>query len=211
MPSLLLTNLPPHVYAFAALLVLLLLSFLVVFLSRGLRLRGRLTSLTQAIRKASTNGGDPSHLFEADGTFKHQWQEFRKTLHEQRELDPRTGQMEVVALRPTVPAETFFNNQVLVDNYLRTEFFKHLPGIFTGIGIIGTFSGLILGLQAFKVSETPSVVRESLNSLLHGVWEAFLVSAFAIGLAMLVTLIEKLLLASLYRNCLLYTSPSPRD
>jgi hypothetical protein len=108
--------------------------------------------------------------------------------------------MTVVAKRPTVPAEIFFNTQILVDNRLRTEFFKHLPGIFTGVGIIGTFTGLIIGLQAFEVSEAPSVVRQSLNALLHGVWEAFLVSALAIFLAMVVTLVEKLLLASLYRK-----------
>src|SRR5262249_47207160 len=107
---------------------------------------------------------------------------------------------EVVALRPTVPAEGFFNTQVLVDNRLRTEFFKHLPGIFTGFGIIGTFVGLILGLQAFQVSEVPAVVRQSLTGLMHGVWQAFLVSALAIFLAMVVTLVEKLLLASLYHK-----------
>ena len=35
----------------------------------------------------------------------------------------------------------------MVDAPLRTEFYKHLPGILTGLGIIGTFSGLIIGLQ----------------------------------------------------------------
>ena len=43
------------------------------------------------------------------------------------------------ALRATATAEAFFNAQYVVDGRLRTEFFKHLPGIFTGIGIIGTF------------------------------------------------------------------------
>ena len=32
-----------------------------------------------------------------------------------------------------------FNTQVLVDTPLNTEFFRHLPGLLTGIGIIGTF------------------------------------------------------------------------
>lgn len=48
-----------------------------------------------------------------------------------------------MALRATVPAETFFTEQALVDTPLRTEFFKHVPGILTGIGIIGTFYGLL--------------------------------------------------------------------
>ncbi len=200
MLSLQLTELPVQVYAFASVLVLLLVAFLLFFVLRGVLLRAKLARLAKQIRGAGTKGGDPAALFEQDKALKHLWQEFRKTLHEQKELNPQTGQFELQALRPTVPAEMFFNTQTLVDNRLRTEFFKHLPGIFTGVGIIGTFTGLILGLQAFQVSETPNVVRQSLNSLLHGVWEAFLVSAFAITLAMVVTLVEKLLLASLYRK-----------
>ena len=200
MSSLQLTDLPIQVHAFAAVLVLLLVAFLVFFVMRGLLLRHKLSGLVEQVRREGVDGETLKRLVERDKALNHLWQEFRKTLHEQKELNTGTGEMEVVARRPTVPAEMFFNSQVLVDNRLRTEFFKHLPGIFTGVGIIGTFTGLILGLQAFQVSETPTVVRQSLNSLLHGVWEAFLVSAFAISLAMVVTLVEKLLLASLYRK-----------
>jgi hypothetical protein len=40
----------------------------------------------------------------------------------------------------------------------------------------------------------------SIDALLHGVFEAFLVSAAAIAIAMVITLIEKLLISSLYRR-----------
>lgn len=195
-----LNDLPLQIYLFAGILVALFVPFLFFFVLRGLLLRNRLQHLATQVRRVGQDHGDPAPLFERDKSLKHLWHEFRKTLHEQKELNTQTGELEVVALRPTVPAEMFFSTQTLIDNRLRTEFFKHLPGIFTGIGIIGTFTGLILGLQAFQVSEAPTVVRQSLNSLLHGVWEAFLVSAFAISLAMVVTIVEKLLLASLYRK-----------
>lgn len=100
----------------------------------------------------------------------------------------------------TIAAEAFFNGATLIEGRLFTEFFKHLPGVFTGIGIIGTFMGLITGLRAFQISEEPSVIRESLNLLLHCVHEAFLVSAGAIALAMIVTVLEKFLLAALHRQ-----------
>jgi hypothetical protein len=103
-------------------------------------------------------------------------------------------------VRSTIPASAYFSAEYLVDSRLRTEFFKHLPGIFTGIGIIGTFTGLIEGLRRFQVSENAATVRTSLESLMHSVGEAFLISAAAIGAAMLVTLIEKMILASLYRK-----------
>ena len=200
MLSLQLNTLPLQVFIFAGVLAILFFIFLGFFVVRGLLLRRKFKRLAAQIRRVGADGGDLAPLFEHDEALKHLWLEFRKTLHEQTELDTQTGQMKVVALRPTVPAEMFFNTQALVDNRLRTEFFKHLPGIFTGIGIIGTFLGLILGLEAFKVSESPTVVRQSLDSLLHGVWQAFLVSALAIFLAMVVTILEKLLLASLYHK-----------
>nr|WP_267876825.1 anti-phage ZorAB system protein ZorA [Massilia aquatica] len=108
--------------------------------------------------------------------------------------------MVVVKSRSTVPAEMYFSEHAVVDGRLRTEFFKHLPGIFTGIGIIGTFSGLIKGLEAFKVSENAAIVRAGLESLMHTVGEAFIISGAAIFFAMLVTLLEKLLLAALYEQ-----------
>ncbi|MDP1997771.1 MAG: hypothetical protein Q8J90_11290, partial [Gallionella sp.] len=101
-------------------------------------------------------------------------------------------------MRSTMPAGLIFRPEIIVDIPLRTDFFKHLPGLFTGVGIIGTFYGLLIGLQAFEVSENAIIVRNSLNKLLHGVWEAFLVSAAAITLAMAITLIEKLIVTRLY-------------
>ena len=71
------------------------------------------------------------------------------------------------------------------------EFFRHLPGIFTGIGIIGTFAGLIAGLSAFTVSGEPSSVNRSISALIDDVRTAFFVSLVAITLAMLVTTVEK--------------------
>ena len=142
----------------------------------------------------------PDKLFNRSKTFIHLWDEYKKTLHEQRFLNPQAGVEELVAIRSTIPADALFSPSVLVDSQLHTEFFKHLPGILTGLGIIGTFLGLIQGLQAFNISEDTQIVRHSLNSLLQGVREAFYVSGTAIGLAMLITFLEKWLLSWLYRQ-----------
>lgn len=189
---------PLHLLIFAGVIGVLALAFILFFLLPGLWFRFKLWRLLRRLQKLQiSNDKDPSPLFAKDKTLAHLWTQYRQTLHEQKETNSRTGVQEVVALRSTVPAEAFFNVPVLIETRLGTEFFKHLPGIFTGIGIIGTFYGLILGLQAFQVSEQPEVVRQSLNTLLQGVWGAFLVSAFAIAAAMVVTLLEKLLFASL--------------
>lgn len=195
-----LLKVPVNLQVTGGLLVLLVLGFIFLFLVPGafhwFRLRKILSGLLAF--KGATLPGDIKKLFARDKRLAHLWSEFQDTLHIQRE--EREGQMKIVAVRSTVPAESYFSGQYLVDSRLRTEFFKHLPGIFTGLGIIGTFTGLIEGLRRFQVSENAVTVRASLESLMHAVGEAFLISAAAIAAAMLVTFVEKLILAGLYRK-----------
>ena len=129
----------------------------------------------------------------------HLWSEYAKTLHPQREED-EMGQSRIVRWRATAMAEAFFTDQAVVDARLKTEFYKHLPGILTGLGIIGTFTGLISGLIHFDVSLDPAKAQDQLSKLVHSVGHAFLVSASAIFLAMLFTWIEKSLVASRYQQ-----------
>ena len=195
-----LATVPTPVLATGAVLAFLILVFLAVFLVPGVLHWNRLRSIQKDIRRFESKNSAPEFKkgFARDRRLAHLWKEYQDSLHIQRE--DRDGQLAVVAIRATAPAELYFNSQFVVDSRLRTEFFKHLPGLFTGIGIIGTFSGLIEGLRQFQVSENAATVRDSLQSLMHLVGEAFLVSAAAIAAAMVVTFIEKLLLASLYRR-----------
>lgn len=129
----------------------------------------------------------------------HPWNEYVKTLHPQREEDDH-GQSRIVKWRSTALAETFFSEQAVIDSRLKTEFYKHLPGILTGLGIIGTFGGLITGLNQFDVSLDPTKAQGQLRNLVNSVGHAFVVSASAIGLAMLFTWGEKSLVTSCYRQ-----------
>ena len=187
-----LENLPPHIYIFAAILGLLLLAFLLFSLLPSFFVSSQLSGV---IKKLKAMNGKPDgsigQIFEGKGVLGHLWREYADSLHKQ------TGDGQAVRFRSTIPAGMIFRPDVLVDIPLRADFFKHLPGLFTGVGIIGTFYGLLVGMQSFVVSENPVVVRASLTRLLHGVSEAFLVSAAAITLAMIVTFIEKLVVSRL--------------
>lgn len=195
-----LSNVPAHLQVTGGLLLFLVLGFVLLFLLPGVihwfRLRGILSALLKF--KGPTPPAEIKKLFARDKSLAHLWGEYQDTLHVQREQ--QDGQMKIVAVRATIPAESYFSGQYLVDSRLRAEFFKHLPGIFTGLGIIGTFTGLIEGLRRFQVSENAVAVRASLESLMHAVGEAFLISAAAIAAAMLVTFVEKMILAGLYRK-----------
>lgn len=194
------SSISTHLIVTSSVLVILFLAFVAIFFIPGLIHFRRLTKIHSSLEwiKQGSSPAEFKKVFDHDKQLKHLWEEYQDTLHEQREeLD---GQMKLVAVRSTVAAANYFSDQFLVDSRLRTEFFKHLPGIFTGIGIIGTFSGLIDGLRQFKISDDATQVRDSLGFLMNSVGEAFLISAAAIGAAMLVTLLEKMLLAALYRK-----------
>jgi len=128
-----------------------------------------------------------SEVFD-DSAFSHHWKEFQETLHDQfRDMD---GERIVARTRATATAAHYFSAQSVVDTRLRTEYFRHLPGIMTGLGIIGTFLGLMLGLSNFDPG-APEKVQESVSGLIHDVLFAFIGSLAAIVCAMIVTHLEK--------------------
>ena len=194
------TEIPTHLLVTGGILSALVLSFSLFFFLPGVFLWWKLRKILKGIKSFGDQSSPENfkELFSKDRRIEHLWSEYQESLHDQYE--EQDGQLKVVAVRSTITADTFFNAQFIVEGRLHTEFFKHLPGILTGLGIIGTFSGLIEGLRHFQVSENPLTVRASLESLMHAVGEAFLVSASAIAAAMLATFLEKFLLASLYQK-----------
>ncbi|MDC7698328.1 anti-phage ZorAB system protein ZorA [Vogesella indigofera] len=173
--------------------------FWLIYRWPALNLKAELVSLREKI----------DHLFKAphherkiglDSIFDqtalaHQWEEYKETLHDQ--FDDHEGEFVLKLSRSTQPASFYFSSSSVVDRELQTEYFKHLPGILTGLGIIGTFAGLLLGLSTFDPSN-PEKIQESVSSLLDGVLWAFIASALAIVAAMWVTNSEKKLLRENY-------------
>lgn len=191
--------------AILAFIGVLIFWFLAAFVVTAVRIDWRLARakkrLSEVVSSKINDRIDPDEEVPAlleDAQLRRIWQQYRETLHDQAQLVD--GALRIVSTRATVPAEFFFSTQVLVETPLRTEFFKHLPGILTGIGIIGTFIGLLSGLHGFNPSSDPDAARKSLGNLLLGVNEAFICSATAIAAAMLTTLFEKRLLAGLFTD-----------
>jgi MotA/TolQ/ExbB proton channel family len=192
---------PVIIQVVAGILLFLVALFIVRFVIPAVFIWFQLRGLVRRLRRLQgAVDTDLTPVFPRGKTLTHLWTEYRDTLHEQRVFDPITGTFKPTVLRSTVPAAMVFTSEALVDSRIATEFFKHLPGLFTGVGIIGTFWGLIQGLQAFKVSEDAAVVRTSLEGLMHRVSDAFLVSAAAIFAAMVATFLEKFLVTALYRK-----------
>ena len=187
-----------HGIPFLILIIILLLTviFFVSFI-RTLFLARGLSSLAKELSKEKKAGRIVApKAFQNNNLYRHLWSEYEETLHELKRKD---GGSE---WRSTLPAEAFFSKEVMVDSrsFIWNDFFRHLPGILTGLGIIGTFFGLISGLEGFTPSDEASAARSSLTNLLDGVKEAFKVSTFAISAAIIVTVLEKLSLTWAYSN-----------
>ena len=179
------------------------ISFLAMFCLPWIRVSSTLAQVTLDIEGLKEKGFDENldktldGIFKASGVLENIWKEFKDTLHKQTEIDSSTGQQRVIRMRLTAPAEVYFRTDIIVDTPLRADFFKHLPGILTGIGIIGTFVGILSGLQDFDITDNAKVVQDSLKHLLIGVSDAFMVSATAITLAMVITFFEKIAITRL--------------
>jgi hypothetical protein len=151
-----------HIAVLGLVLAALTLEFVLRFILPAQRCRRSLTqafSRLQAIKAESTDDlidiGRVGREAMGSAPLAHCWTEFAETLHGQTSLDA-LGQSTIVRYRATALAEAFFTEQALVGTPLRTEFYKHLPGILTGIGIIGTFSGLISDRAIFRSAPMPT-------------------------------------------------------
>jgi MotA/TolQ/ExbB proton channel family len=186
---------PTHALVILAVLAALALSFVAMFLLPALGLSKRLKLATESVP------GPAEETFErvvtslqADPELTPLWKEYIAQLYTTQDEEGRS------ATRAMVSARAVFDLPTVTQSRLRLDLFRNLPGVFTGIGIIGTFSGLIMGLRTFRISQDPQVVQKSLELLMAGVWEAFLVSALAITLAITVTLIEKIVMTLVMRR-----------
>ncbi len=187
-----------------ALLTLIALGFLLRFVVPALVLLRDLKRAVRSLEQLTAGGSRPgpdaiAAQVMTSPRLAHLWREYAQTLHGITATDAQQ-QTRVTAWRSTAMAEHFFTEAALVETPLKTEFYKHLPGILTGIGIIGTFAGLIVGLTHFEVNSDADTVRLSLKNLIQGVGHAFQVSALAIALAMVATWIEKSLVTLGYRQ-----------
>jgi ribosome-binding protein aMBF1 (putative translation factor) len=149
-------------------------------ISAGLRsFRGTLTS---------EQVDEIEQLFQNE-TLRSEWNEYRDSLHAFRDYDDS-----VIAIRATAPADFFFAKQSVVDTKINADFYRHLPGLLTGVGIIGTFTGLVIGLFQFD----PNNPMQTLAPLLSEVTAAFVGSGLAIFAAIVVTWREKKIVNDCY-------------
>lgn len=182
--------------------------FYIKYIKPAKQLDSQLSDAIKALKKVKqeSNVGKNvlDHVFDNSIPLKHAWLNYKHSFHDHYEVIDGTDVLS--SSRATVSSDVFFSQSVIVDTPLRVEFYKHLPGIITGVGIIATFAGLLFGLLAFDPAGDPEKVQDSLGLLLGGVSEAFMASALAIATAMLITWREKSWLRQCYAQLEMLTT-----
>ncbi len=110
----------------------------------------------------------------ADEILKPVWAKYKKSLA----FIPKDN---AVTVYSTVDASEYLYPAALLGG-LNTGFWSGLAGLFTGIGILGTFFGLTVGLAGIDTSST-SNLSNSITGLLGGMSTAFVTSLIGIVFA----------------------------
>lgn len=107
-------------------------------------------------------------------------------------------------LTEACPIEDYINEELL-NQAGRTYFNSNISGAMTGLGILGTFLGLSLGLSSFSGNDI-FTISENVAPLLDGMKVAFHTSVYGIFFSLLFSFVYKSLLADAYDKLDLFLS-----
>jgi uncharacterized membrane-anchored protein YhcB (DUF1043 family) len=112
------------------------------------------------------------------------WNEFHESLI--RVENQHTGTIE---FRNSIDAEYFFSKQTLL-THIGTKLYSAIPSILLGLGLIGTFLGLFVGLVQLNMDDS-NTLKESMRALIHAAGVKFAASIWGLGLSLTFTIFEK--------------------
>ncbi len=84
----------------------------------------------------------------------------------------------------------FFSPSQLFHNSYNIKWLQSVPSVLVGVGILGTFVGLTVGISDFHTTNTTEI-QNSITKLLAGMGTAFVSSIWGMGLSLIYSYIEK--------------------
>ena len=164
------------------------------FFVRTFLRRRLINGLTREVRKYD-RPAQPQNLeelkekFSGKGELAEAWQEFEDSLITHTKHD---GDQETVVYK-TDEASLFFSEDRLLGQHLNLRYWNSVPALLVGLGILGTFIGLVWGLIPFSdidFKET-NQIQEAIKKLLSGVSTAFVTSVWGMLTSLLFNGLEK--------------------
>lgn len=117
-----------------------------------------------------------------------QTQDLQATFHEYRDTYHKT--LATKGAAPFVDITEFYNSDYL-DEIGHTGICDLVSGTMTGLGILGTFLGLVLGISGFDTTTTDAITS-SISGLLGGMGTAFFTSIVGVFLSLLFSYFHKI-------------------
>lgn len=78
-------------------------------------------------------------------------------------------------------AEDWFNEETLAPYLTRSKLFPFFTSFLTGLGVLGTFVGLTVGLDGLLLQEGPEKITEEITKLTAGASTAFITSVWGVA------------------------------
>ena len=130
--------------------------------------------------------------FVRKGELTEAWQEFEDSLITGKRPENREAENQEVVYK-TDEASLFFSEERLLDQHLNLRFWNSVPALLVGLGILGTFVGLVWGLIPFSDIDFTNTdqIREAIKELLSGVSTAFVSSVWGMLASLLFNGLEK--------------------
>lgn len=91
--------------------------------------------------------------------------------------------------RNSIDADYFFNKKTLL-THVGTKLYSTIPSILLGVGLMGTFLGLFVGLVQLNMNDS-NTLKESMRALIHAAGVKFAASIWGLGLSLIFTIVEK--------------------
>jgi methyl-accepting chemotaxis protein len=146
---------------------------------RTIRYRRRLRGIKDYSSVRESLGGDTSFPL------------FREFNHHLIHVPKQDGSDDVV-LRRSLDAEEIFTDDRFAPGLSSNRIFQSLPGILTGLGVLGTFVGLQIGIGGLDLQDLKKL-ESSIVPLIQGCAVAFSTSVWGVGASLLFSLLEKLM------------------
>lgn len=173
-------------------IVLFFLVFLAVFVVRIVQ-RGRLISgLTIEIGEYGRPAvpeilSDIRTSFSRNSELAEAWREFEDSLVTRDRGDDRR------IVYKTEEAALVFSEERLLGQHLNLRYWNSVPSILVGMGILGTFVGMVCGLLPFSGVDftQTNAMQDAIKQLLAGVATAFVTSVLGMSTSLFFNVVEK--------------------
>ena len=125
---------------------------------------------------------------------KQQWKEFTETVL------PVTNSQGETKIFNTQQTELFINNETVIYPHIHVSWFNSIPGVLTGLGLLGTFVSLLIGLAHIHVMPDGQV--QGIQGLINGLSGKFWSSIFGLLFSICFLVAEKHLIGNIQTKCL---------